>query len=198
MYLLRRPADPVIRAFLASQASLPFSYERVGSTRTFDPATSVAPAGFVVDHNRIRLGEGAAAFGQAKAALHRWQMFDIGWARLCFPDAPLAAGTTVAVLARALGLWSLHATRIVYTLDEPGAGVSRYGFAYGTLPDHAASGEERFLVEWDHRKDEVWYDLLAVSRPAHLLTRLGYPYMRRLQRRFGPASLAAMQRAVAP
>ena len=70
----------------------------------------------------------------------------------------------MAVIARRLGLWWLNACRIVYVVDEPGP-VSRYGFAYGTLPDHAGSGEERFLVEWDRASGEVWYDILAFSRP---------------------------------
>ncbi len=74
---------------------------------------------------------------------------------------------------------------------------ARYGFAYGTLPDHAETGEERFLVEWDRMSGEVWYDILAFSRPHVVLTRLGYPYMRRIQRRFGRESAAAMLRAVA-
>ena len=39
---------------------------------------------------------------------------------------------------------------------------SRFGFAYGTLPGHGGSGEERFLIERD-RDDGVWYDILAFS-----------------------------------
>ena len=101
----------------------------------------------------------------------------------------------MAVIARQLGLWWLNACRIVYVVDEPGP-ISRYGFAYGTLPDHAGTGEERFLVEWDRASGEVWYDILAFSRPHWLLTRLGYPYVRRVQKRFGRESAAAMLKAV--
>jgi uncharacterized protein (UPF0548 family) len=101
----------------------------------------------------------------------------------------------VAIVARRVGVWWLSACRVVYVVDEPGS-ISRYGFAYGTLPDHAGSGEERFLVEWDRGSGEVWYDILAFSRPQWLLTRLGYRYMRRLQKRFGSESAAAMVRAV--
>ena len=42
----------------------------------------------------------------------------------------------------------MNAGRVVYLVDEDGP-VPRFGFAYGTLPGHAESGEERFLVEWD-------------------------------------------------
>src|SRR5262249_59558205 len=74
--------------------------------------------------------------------------------------------------------------------------VQRLGFAYGTLPEHAESGEERFTVERHEQDDAVWYDILAFSRPQQLLARWGYLFARRLQKRFARGSAAAMQRAV--
>jgi len=71
-----------------------------------------------------------------------------------------------------------------------------FGFAYGTLPGHVERGEERFLVEIAD-DDSVRYDILAFSQPKHLLTKIGYPFVRRLQKRFGRESSAAMVRAVA-
>lgn len=85
----------------------------------------------------------------------------------------------------------------MYVVDESIGSVTRFGFAYGTLPGHVESGEERFLIEWDHAADMVFYDLLAFSRPRHFLTRIGKWQVRRLQRRFGQDSVAAMRRAVA-
>ena len=82
-----------------------------------------------------------------------------------------------------------------YTIDEDGP-VKRFGFAYGTLEDHAESGEVRFLVEWHRESDEVWYDLLAFSRPNQFLARVGYPFSRRLQKKFASESKAAMVKAV--
>ena len=77
-------------------------------------------------------------------------------------------------MARRLGLWWLNACRIVYVVDEEGP-VTRFGFAYGTLPGHAGAGEERFLVEWDRASGEVWYDILAFSRPHVFLSPAGLP-----------------------
>ena len=74
--------------------------------------------------------------------------------------------------------------------------MERFGFAYGTLPGHAERGEERFLVEWSHEDDSVFYDVLAFSRPNHLLAWLGYPFARILQRRFARDSKEAMKEAV--
>jgi len=79
----------------------------------------------------------------------------------------------------------------VYTVDDQGP-IKRFGFAYGTLEDHAESGEERFAVEWDQQGDDVYYDLLAFSKPAKLLSRLAFPLSRSLQKRFASASKAAM------
>ena len=189
MKSLRRPTAATVREFLAAQAKLGFTYTAVGAT------ASLPPTGYVVDHTRIKLGEGEEVFTRAKAALGRWEQFRLGWVEAWPPETPIQTGEVVAVVARRVGLWWLSACRVVYVVDEPGS-VSRYGFAYGTLPDHAGAGEERFLVEWDRASGEVWYDILAFSRPQWLLTRLGYRYMRRLQKRFGRESAAAMVRAV--
>ena len=70
-----------------------------------------------------------------------------------------------------------------------------WGAVLGTLPDHAGSGEERFLIEMDE-DGIVWYDILAFSRPNQPLARIGYPFLRRIQRRFGEQSAAAMQKTV--
>jgi uncharacterized protein (UPF0548 family) len=189
MLFLRRPTAEAVQAFLASQARLDLTYSAVGATATSPPA------GYVVDHTRMRLGAGEKVFAAAKAALERWQQFRLGWLEASPEDTPIQEGHVVAILARSIGLWWLNACRIVVVVDEDGP-VKRFGFAYGTLPDHAGSGEERFLIEWDREDDSVWYDILAFSRPRHFLARLGYPCVRRVQKRFGRESAAAMCRAV--
>jgi uncharacterized protein (UPF0548 family) len=120
-------------------------------------------------------------------------MFPRPWTEIVPRGAPIREGQTVALLARAFGLWWLNAARIVYVLDAAGP-PRRFGFAYGTLSDHVERGEERFSVEW-HPDCRVWYDLFAFSRPRHPLARLAYPLARRMQRRFQAESKAAMRRA---
>jgi uncharacterized protein (UPF0548 family) len=153
------------------------------------------PAGYAVDRTRIKLGESEAVFRSAIAALRRWEQFRLGWVEAWSPETPIQPGEVVAVMGRVCGVWWLNACRIVYVVDETGP-RSKFGFAYGTLPGHVESGEERFLVEWDRGDDAVWYDILAFSRPNHFLTRHGYPVVRRLQKRFGRDSAASMLRAV--
>ena len=188
--LLRRPTTETIRDFLAAQSGLDLTYPAVGATAV------VPPAGYVVDHTRVRLGAGAGTFAAARIALGRWGQFRLGWVEAWPRGTPIEAGQVVAVITRLCGLWWLNACRVVYVVDEKGP-VKRCGFAYGTLPGHGESGEERFTVEWHEQDDAVWYDILAFSRPQQLLARLGYPLTRRLQRRFARDSAAAMRKAVA-
>jgi uncharacterized protein (UPF0548 family) len=190
MFLLTKPSDEQIRNIIAAQQGMPFSYPDVGAT------SGSPPAGYKVDHNRVRLGAGSDVFGRAVEAVKRWEMFNLGWIKLCWPQAPIETGSTVAVLASLYGLWSLNTCRIVYVVDQEGP-VRRHGFAYGTLPMHEERGEERFLVEWNREDNSVWYDILAFSRPNSLLAKLGYPAARLLQKRFASASKRAMLRAIA-
>ena len=188
MPLLRKPSASAVCQFLTEQSRLNLTYPAVGAT------AAAPPPGYVVDHTRVSLGEGEGVFRAASAALGRWEQFRLGWVEAWPPGHADRGGEVVAVVARALGLWWLNACRVVYVVDESGP-ACRFGFAYGTLPGHAESGEERFLVEWDRADGGVWYDILAFSRPRHPLARLGYPLARRMQRRFGRDSAAAMRKA---
>ena len=164
MRWLSRPTPDEIRAIREEQRELPFTYPDVGSTR----GGGACPKGFDRDHNRQLLGRGAAAFAQACEAIRAWKMFALPLAVIEPPGIPIVEGEIAAVVVHIAGIWSLHAARIVYVIDEP----RRFGFAYGTLPRHSESGEERFLIEWLD-DDSVWYDLQAFSRPRHWLARLG-------------------------
>lgn len=189
MFFLTKPDRAAINRFIAAQQSAQFSYSNVGDSRT-----EAAPSGYIVDHNRIELGSGIATFERAKSALQAWKMFAMPWVQLCWPNAPIVEKTNVAVLISHFGFWSLNAARIVYVVEDQNA-CARYGFAYGTLPDHAERGEERFTVEF-HREDQsVWYDLLAFSRPNGMV-RLAYPLARTSQKRFAADSKLAMKQAV--
>ena len=185
MIHLRKPSIQAVRLFLAIQSELSLNYAAVGAT------ASQPPDGFAVDHTRICLGEGECVFRAAQLAFANWEQFRLTWVELWSPDTPLRPGEIVSVLARVGGIWWLNACRIVYTFDEKGAS-HRYGFAYGTLSGHVESGEERFMIEWDHETDQVWYDIYAFSRPKHILAKLGYPLTRRTQKRFRDDSIVAM------
>ena len=185
MFLAGKPPEARIEQALASQERAPFSYIEVGATRRGPPSR------YCYREERVQLGRGQATFERAKQAVREWRMFDVGWLSLHWPSAPIAPGSTVAVVGRHFGFWSLNVARIVYVIEEQ----RRYGFAYGTLPEHAETGEERFTVEWAE-DDLVWYQVCAFSRERHVLARLAYPLARMLQGKFRRDSARAMQRAV--
>lgn len=189
MILLREPSEAKIRRFLEGQRFLPFSYPEVGASR------EGAPPGYQVNQHRGRLGAGTETFERAVEAMRRWKMYETGWTRLLWPDAPISEGTVVGVLGRHLGLWSLNACRIAYVLEDDGPSLKRRGFAIGTLPGHVERGEERFTVEWRAADDSVSYELFAFARPAHPLARAAPLLARLIQRRFAVDSLRSMAAA---
>ena len=192
MFSLLEPSDADISNFLSQQSDLPFTYTEVGATKVNAP-----PAGYKVDHNRVQLGNGADVYQRGIDALKQWRQFELGWVSLASRGAKIEQGAVVAVKAWAFGMWSLNACRVVYLVDDREADpVRRFGFAYGTLPDHIERGEERFLIEWNRNDDSVWYDILAFSQPRHPLVKLGRPVARVMQKRFARDSLRVMKCAV--
>jgi uncharacterized protein (UPF0548 family) len=186
MFLPRRPSPQKIKNFLERSQSTPLSYEPAGIARE-------SPPGFKIDEASSVIGQGVETFARAKHALTNWKQFELGWVELHPRGAPIEMGTVVAVLVRHLGFWSLNGCRIVYLIDRD---EMKYGFAYGTLANHAELGEEIFEVSFDPGSQEVTYRIRAVSKAHAAAARLGYPYTRFLQERFRRDSIAAMRRAV--
>jgi uncharacterized protein (UPF0548 family) len=188
MFLIRRPSLATIDGFLRESQDLPLSYGPTGLVTT-------AIAGYDFDEASVAIGHGQADFERARTALMAWKHFDIGWVETFPRHAPVAAGTVVAVLIRHFGLWSLNGCRVLSTVGGVDD-VARFGFVYGTLTNHAESGEELFEVCIDPQTDSVVYRIRAVSWPQATLARIGQPVVRMLQERFRNDSTAAMKNAV--
>lgn len=191
MFSLIKPTTNEINLFLATVALDALSYSEVG--RTFDKSPTIFDLGYNVDHNRQLLGSGEESSDRAKDAIRGWEMFAMPWVKLISDETPIEVGKKVAILISHFGFYSLNAARIVYVIDEP----TRFGFAYGTLEHHGEIGEERFSVEYNVDTGEVWYDILAFSRPGHFMAKIGYPLTRYLQRSFAADSKKAMAAACA-
>lgn len=186
MFLLAKPDTESIERFLHRCRDDDFSYPEVAASR------DKAPSGYTIDHNRIKIGQGEKDFERARLAVNNWEMFALGWVNLLPQQAKISVGSTVCILIHHFGFYSLNAARIVYVIDEASEKVRRYGFAYGTLPEHGEIGEERFAVEMDVESGEICYDLYAFSRPGKLLAKIGYPLTRYLQRSFARDSKETM------
>lgn len=189
MFCLSRPSEQDIVRFISLQKDAPFSYPEVGAS------ARILPHGYNIDRNATQLGRGEAKWQRAVEAIRGWKMFNMPWIQLYPLAAPIKVGVVIAVLVNHFGFYSLNACRIVYVVEEDNL-VQRFGFAYGTLEEHAESGEERFTVEWHRADKRVSYDILAFSRPRSFLARFAFPLSRSVQRKFGRESKAAMLNAV--
>lgn len=159
---------------LSDLAALPLTYAEVGATAEVPPQDVGLPEGY--DHTRVsaRIGTGRDRFERAADAVMRFGMLRGAGVRVQATSEVAEVGTDV--LGR-LGPIAVPC-RVVYVVDEP----DRRGFAYGTLPGHPASGEERFAVHYDPAGDAVYAEIAVFSVPATWWSRLGAPIMRRVQR----------------
>ena len=106
------------------------------------------------------------------------------------PDhPPIRVGQNVVVALGLPGFTVVAPCRIVWVEDEP----NRFGFAYGTLQGHPERGEESFVVRRDNAG--VTFSIDAASRPAALLSRVGAPVARLIQKRVTNNYLTSLQRA---
>ncbi|MCU7725600.1 DUF1990 domain-containing protein [Actinoplanes sp. KI2] len=138
------------------------TYTPVGATRT-----GSLPPGFRHLHYRMPLGSGTALYERAGEAVLGFRMHRATGARITASAPEASPGVRLT-----LGLGPLHVPCEVVWSEKT---EERTGFAYGTMPGHQAAGEEAFLVEHDAR-DRVWFTVVAYSRPARTLMRLGGPF----------------------
>jgi uncharacterized protein (UPF0548 family) len=188
MFLIRRPSQSEITKFLDQSRDLPLSYDPVGIARK-------TPKGFNADMAGAVIGHGRETFERAKNALAQWRHYEMGWVELLPQGAAIETGTVVAVLVRHLGFWSLNGCRVVYSIGDRHT-ASSFGFAYGTLTNHAEMGEEIFEVRLEPKSEEVIYRIQAVSKPHAAMAWIGYPVARYFQERFRRDSIRALQRAI--
>lgn len=185
VFFLSEPSDDDIRSLLGTVADAPYTHRDVGLT---EGALDAAPRGFRLDRYGTDLGEGRAVFERAVAALARIENYPPSFTRVVRQAGELAPGHVFATVASHLGFVSVHPCRVLYVIREH----TRFGFGFGTLPGHAESGEERFVVELVGSMTR--YEVLAFSRPTGLITRLGAPVARSYQLRFQRETLATMRR----
>ncbi len=157
-----------------------------------DGPLGAPPRGFVHDRSRSCVGRGERAFAAARALLHRWEQFNLGWVQVASPLPKVVPGELVAVQAHTLWLWSVNISRIVEVVDSP----TRFGFMYTTTALHVEEGQERFVIEFDVESESVFYLTEALSRPRDILARIGYPFTRAMQHRFARDSHSRMRRSL--
>jgi uncharacterized protein (UPF0548 family) len=154
---------------LGALEELRLTYPEVGAT-----AAGRLPAGYDHQHVERQIGSGQQRFEQAADAVMHWGMQTGSGLRV---QASSEVAVVDAVLVVRMGLLPAPC-RVVYVVDEPDI----RGFAYGTLPGHPESGEERFVVRRDPATSAVYAEVSAFSRPAAWWSKAGGPLVRVAQR----------------
>ena len=166
---------------LSNLATRPLTYAEVGAT------AGPLPAGYHHVQKSAAIGRGRRRFEEAAEKGMRWGMLRGAGLRVEATTEVVAVGSEVIV-----HLGPVQAPcRVVYVVDEP----DQRGFAYGTLPGHAESGEERFLVRYDPATDEVYAEVMAFSRHATWWSKLASPVTSVIQRLVTDRYLRALQSA---
>ena len=146
---------------LSDLAGQSLTYSEVGAT------AGPLPAGYHHVQKTAVIGRGRQRFEDAADAGMRWGMLRGAGVKVQATTEVAAVGSEVIV-----GIGPVQAPcRVVYVVDEP----DRRGFAYGTLPGHAESGEELFLVHYDPATEDVFAVVTAFSRHATWWSRLASP-----------------------
>lgn len=153
---------------LSDLVGQPLTYSEIGATAAY------LPAGY--HHVRLssRIGSGRDRFEQAAAMVMRYGMLRGAGLRVTATTEVAEVGTDV------LGQLGPFAApcRVVYVVEE----ANRRGFAYGSLPGHAVSGEEMFGVRYEPSDDSVHAEVVAFSKPATWWSQIGAPVASIIQR----------------
>lgn len=155
---------------LDALADKQLTYQEVGAT-----AADQLPPGYGHMSASAQIGTGRDRFEQAADAVMHWGMQRGAGLRVTASSEGVAVSTLVIV--KIMGVLPAPC-RVVYVIDEPDV----RGFAYGTLPGHPESGEERFAVRFDPNTSAVYAEVSAFSRPATWWSKLGGPFVAVAQR----------------
>jgi uncharacterized protein (UPF0548 family) len=136
------------------------------------------------------VGAGDAAFDRVVAVMREWGIHKGAGLTVRDPRPP-ALGVRIDARIGVGPLAVPAPCRVVWLHDEE----DLYGYGFGTLPGHPASGEEAFVVTRDPHGGAVHFEVRAFSRPATWYTRLGGPAARLAQRMVSHRYVAAARRA---
>jgi uncharacterized protein (UPF0548 family) len=169
----------------AKQAAMlraaPFTYQQVGAT------ASRRPAGYDwLDRSAPLVRRD---FEGASTDLFMWRLHERAGLRVEASELPLREDTVVLMRLGPGPVSVQIPCRVAYVIDEP----ARRGFAYGSLPGHPESGEERFVLE-QHDDETITITITAFSHPASRLAALGGPVTRWVQQSMTTRYLRALDR----
>lgn len=198
---LRKPADKMLSGFIEEFIDDQYTHDDVGATMRWQQAEfdaspdSKLANGELVVRRRERIGLGQHDYALAVTAIQNAVCFDLGWVE-CYRRRDFEVDDVFALTTRAFGIWTSCFCRVVYSNTEDTSRGKMFSLGLGTLPCHAAKGEERFSIVWDQETDEVSLLLGSFSRPQTWLAKLFAFYLRSQQRRFGKEAIERVRQEI--
>ncbi|KAL4396313.1 hypothetical protein HN51_000846 [Arachis hypogaea] len=191
-----RPSPQDQKACIKKSGTFNYDIKYKGATAkslsSLEQNEGLSKDGFLLNNKRVLLGSGVETFEKSKAALKSWSHLGLDWA-FVDPKTTIKEGEKFCVCVKELLPWVMMPLQVVYVNESrKRKGVASFGFGSGTLHGHLLAGEERFSVEIDE-KNEVWYEVLSFSKPAHALSVLALPYVKLRQNYFAHESAKLMQ-----
>jgi len=182
LFSIVRPSERAIFRQLEQQALCDVTYAEVGAT------AGELPAGFFHNGHAESIGLGVGEFQVACRALEQWCCFDIDWVTP-YSDGPPERGRCVAILANIRGMWLLNCCRIVEVMRDSHG----FSFALGTLPQHAAQGEERVSLALEPASGVVTFEICSFSRPGKWFANWTRHFVEQRQIRFAREATQRMR-----
>ncbi len=198
---LFKPSDGTLLSLIQKYGYDGFTYQSVGSTESWPTSVfAKLPISEVVDgdllqYRRVSIGSGLHDYRLGMQAIRQAVCFDLPWLD-CHRDGDFKVGDTFSLTARAFGVWASNFCKVVYMEEQESVANRMFSLGLGTLPWHAATGEERFSIFWDYETDEVDFLIGSFSRPQTLLARLFARYLRKQQNRFATESSSRVRQEV--
>lgn len=181
MLRLRRPSDSELHELVDVHRDDPFTYDAVGATT--GPVNSWPP-GYRRLQRSVDIGD-TGSFEAAVARLRDWApQRDSGL--VVAADGQVAEQRVVALAAPLPLGWVVATCRVVYVESS----ADSFAWAYGTLPLHPESGEERFQVGVVDGR--AVFTVSVFARPHHWSSRALPPLTNLMQDRATAGYLRAM------
>jgi uncharacterized protein (UPF0548 family) len=220
LQLFRRPSRESQEEWLGEASKSGLNYDDKCGTRKLEVAErgeeenehtkKLRSEGYRICSRRVKVGEGWKTYRRAKSNLQNWNHVNLlGWTSV-LPDTAVKTGSEFCLNARVLGVWIMNPLKTVYIEQKRtklpvlnmvpvlplGYTSAKYSFAGGTLKGHLLKGEERYSVSIDKKDKSVHYQVASISKPDHILSRLGYPIVCLLQSNFIRQSARSMARQI--
>ncbi|XP_011016256.1 PREDICTED: UPF0548 protein At2g17695-like isoform X1 [Populus euphratica] len=184
-----------------------FNYDskyRGATSKHASSLNELSKDGFLINHARVLVGSGVETYEKGKLALENWRHFGFDWG---FVDSktPIRSGVKFCVCVKEFLPWVMMPLQIVYVNESRSSkkDMASFCFGGGTLQGHLLAitnillgnrlGKSGFQMD---AKNQVWYEVLSFSKPAHFLSFIGYPYVQLRQKFFAHQSSNAVVKHV--